>query len=57
MKELEQFLFQTYYDQGGECSFIDWLRYTAEDDSEFGHSEAKEYISHLSKMVESFNKS
>lgn len=41
---LENFLRQTQADQGGEASFEDWVRYTAEDAAEYGHDNAKEYL-------------
>lgn len=42
--ELESFLRQTQADQGGQASFEDWLRCTAEEETEYGHDEAKEYL-------------
>jgi hypothetical protein len=42
-QELESFLLETQGDQGGEASFADWLQYTIDHDTEFGHEEAVEY--------------
>lgn len=43
MTATERFLRQTHADQGGECSFEEWVRATAEDETEYGHDEAKQY--------------
>jgi len=44
MKDVEHFLYTTYCDQGGECSFFQWVEYVAEDEEEFAHEEAKDYF-------------
>ncbi|PZX29435.1 hypothetical protein C7416_104440 [Cupriavidus phytorum] len=42
--ELETFLRQTQADQGGEASFEDFVDAVADDEGEFGHEEAKEFL-------------
>lgn len=44
LRELESFLRTTRADQGGEATFGNWVRATAADAQEFGHSEAVEYL-------------
>lgn len=43
MTVLEEFLRQTKADQGGECTFEEWLEAVAEDENEFAHEEALEF--------------
>lgn len=46
MKDMEQELLQTYYDQGGGCSFLQWIKAVSNDPKEFMHEEAKAYLNH-----------
>lgn len=43
-QELEQFLRQTHADQGGEATFDEFVEAVAEDEEEFGHEDAKEFL-------------
>jgi hypothetical protein len=43
-QELEQYLRQTHADQGGEASFEVWLEYVSNNDDEFAHEEAAQFI-------------
>lgn len=44
MTELENFLRQTHADQGGEADFNTWLEYVAENEEEYAHEEAKQFM-------------
>lgn len=48
INQLKEFLVQTHADQGGECTFEEFLQYVAEDEQEFGHEEAKQYLASIS---------
>lgn len=43
-KQLEAFLRQTHADQGGECSFEEFIEAVAADPMEFGHEEALLFV-------------
>jgi hypothetical protein len=49
MKNLEHFLMTTYWDQGGACSFLQWVEITSCDDEEYAHEEAKAYFDYVER--------
>jgi hypothetical protein len=44
LDELGAYLRQTSADQGGECTFAEWVDAVASDDEEFAHQEAVEFV-------------